>query len=182
MNGRHPVAKSAQIQDSPGDGEKSDEASAGLDVEVLRRQSTGSVSSAALKRPSTGSEPTPTQTDVGQTGRPESRLEKPYRCDVDHIPCRDSDVEATASSLLRHAHPARRHSGYDPVRQVNQIDPPSSEPADATTIVQGFAIQSDELPRLSQAASPMSGPPTRRLTSLTHFAQPAAPPQSRLAD
>ena len=155
---RHPSTKSVQIKDDPGDCEQSDDVTSGSDEDLLRHPSTGSLSSAVTRRQSTGPEPTSTQTEAVPNSHSDGRRTKAYHFDDDPVPCRDSDMKATAHSLLRHDPPARRHSVYDPSQRVNKIAPTAAPPAPTPPIVQGFVIPPNDVLRLSQAASLMLGP------------------------
>ena len=106
---RHPSTKSVKICDRPGDPEQSEDGPSVPDEEVIRRQSTGSISSVANRRLSTGTDQTPIAPITADMGIKEKCREKAYRSDGDHPFILESDMGETARSLLRHDPQTRRH-------------------------------------------------------------------------
>lgn len=151
---------------------------------MLRRQSTGSATSVGPARQSVASEPLLTKTEAVASCPLVGPRVKAYHFDDDPAPCRNSrepDMDETDRSLLRNDLPARRHSVYDPVRQVNKIESSIPVVSPPPTIVQGFVAPTIDSVGLSLAPSLLVGPSTGRSTSLTHITQAVAPSQSGMS-
>ena len=108
--------------------------------------------------------------------------EKAYHFDDDPPIARESDMNATAHSLLRHDHPTRRHTVAWPVQQANRIL--SAAPTSTTTTVpaaQGRIIASGGGSQPSND-TPLTLEPMDGLTSsLTHGTQPISYAQESLS-
>ena len=122
----HPATKAAQIQEPHDDpnATESDQSSPGGGLS--RRPAAGSVST-VTKRLSAGSEQTANCSESGAPRTPVYR-EKSYQFDDDRPNYRDSDMDDTVHSLLRHDPLVRRHTASEPVHQANQMATATSDP------------------------------------------------------
>ena len=117
---RRPETKLAKICEQPDVPEFPENGPSAPGGVLSRRQSSGSISPDNKRLPA-GSE----QTTAG-SGSEVSRKIDPYRGTVYHFDddphiARQSEMNATARSLLRHDLPTRRHNADGPVQQVNNI-------------------------------------------------------------